>query len=160
MFSKDEIFMTRSSSATATAPNLPSSGTGTNVYYLALQNQTNGFMSSLYIGEKEAVKMVMGRQRKFLESIQGWYCDGDIDRGDTTLYLRTSAGGDIVMIMAMVELDDKAAQRYFELKQEALSKDLPFSGISSADAGKTDILKPIDPDTGVMYIVNNIGGKR
>lgn len=129
------------------------SGVSTGIYYLALQNQLNGYMSNLYVGEKEAVKLVMNKQKRYFETVQGWHCDGNVDRGDTTLYLRAEPGGDIIMIVAIVELDHNAAQRYFELKQKALRENLPFHGIANENAGKTDILQPINPDTGEMYPV-------
>lgn len=121
----------------------------TNVYYLGLQNWLNGAASSLFIGEKELVKTVMKRQKYFLENIQGWVTQQE---SESHLVLGATRGGSPVITLSMIELSQEDAEKYHVLKRKAEEKHKPFFGIVTDEAGKTDILHPIDPDTGELEL--------
>lgn len=128
--------------------NLTRSKTG--VFYLGLQNWLSHTNSNLFIGEKEQVDKVMERQSRYFVKIQGWVITSESDTHVTFSYGKEKSP---VMTLSVTELSEEEAKTYFDIKRRSLSKDKAFYGISSEKVGTTDILYPIDPDTG-DYIVD------
>lgn len=125
------------------------SALGPDVYYLGLHNWLNGHVSNLFIGEGEIVQTVMDRQRRYYEKIQGWIVQSE---GDSSLTFSFSTSGDPIITLSMIQLDLEGARRYYNLKAQAEEKNVQFFGIVSQEIGETDILYPIDPETGKLRL--------
>ena len=124
------------------------------IFCVGFHNWLNGKAEALFIGEYSQCKDIVSKQKRYIEKMLGFVPQLE---GETYVTFGISKISDTILSLSMALLPDEKATQYRSIKaQQIKTGNLGFTGIIDNEIGQTEVLRPINPDTGSLPDFSNL----